>query len=179
MLQTIFETAVTKFSNLLLAVSLCCLIFMMGHVVLDVFLKFAFNAPLIGTLETVSYYYMVGAVFLPLGAVELKKEHVHVDLFIQFFSPRFRLVALCSANLLGIVYFGGLFYQTLLDAITSFGYKETIMSNYLFYVWPSRWALPIGFLAMALALMLSTTYLFNKRLTHSPQATDPEDDLVE
>ena len=64
---------------------------MMGHVVLDVFLKFAFNAPLIGTLETVSYYYMVGAVFLPLGAVELKKEHVHVDLFIQFFFTSFKV----------------------------------------------------------------------------------------
>ena len=179
MLQTVFDTAVTKFSNLLLNVSLCCLILMMGHVVLDVFLKFAFNAPLIGTLETVSYYYMVGAVFLPLGAVELKKEHVHVDLFIQFFSPRLRLITLCIANLLGIFYFGGLFYQTLLDAIASFGYKETIMSNYLFYVWPSRWALPIGFLAMALALILSTTYLFNKKSTHSPQVTGPEDDLVE
>ena len=61
----------------------------------------------------------------------------------------------------------------------SFGFKETIMSNYLFYVWPSRWALPIGFLAMALALILSTTYLLNKKSTHSPQVTSPEDDLVE
>ena len=153
-----FDRIVNAISSTLLNISLVCLLFMMGHVVLDVFMKFTFNSPIIGTLETVSYYYMVGAVFLPLAAVELKKEHVHVDLFIQFFSPRLRQVILVLVHLLGIAYFGGLFYQTLIDAIASFGYKETIMSNYLFYVWPSRWALPIGFLAMALALLLSTFY---------------------
>ena len=153
-----FDRIVNAISSTLLNISLVCLLLMMGHVVLDVFMKFTFNSPIIGTLETVSYYYMVGAVFLPLAAVELKKEHVHVDLFIQFFSPRFRQFILVLVHLLGIAYFGGLFYQTLIDAIASFGYKETIMSNYLFYVWPSRWALPIGFLAMALALLLSTFY---------------------
>ncbi len=153
-----FDRIVSAISSTLLNISLVCLLLMMGHVVLDVFMKFTFNSPIIGTLETVSYYYMVGAVFLPLAAVELKKEHVHVDLFIQFFSPRFRQFILVLVHLLGIAYFGGLFYQTLIDAIASFGYKETIMSNYLFYVWPSRWALPIGFLAMALALLLSTFY---------------------
>ena len=158
LLLKFFDRIVNALSSALLNISLICLLLMMGHVVLDVFMKFTFNSPIIGTLETVSYYYMVGAVFLPLAAVELKKEHVHVDLFIQFFSPRLRQFILVLVHLLGIAYFGGLFYQTLIDAIASFGYKETIMSNYLFYVWPSRWALPIGFLAMALALLLSTFY---------------------
>ena len=158
LLLKFFDRIVNALSSALLNISLICLLLMMGHVVLDVFMKFTFNSPIIGTLETVSYYYMVGAVFLPLAAVELKKEHVHVDLFIQFFSPRLRQFILVLVHLLGIAYFGGLFYQTLIAAIASFGYKETIMSNYLFYVWPSRWALPIGFLAMALALLLSTFY---------------------
>ena len=157
LLLKIFDRAVSAVSSILLNVSLICLLLMMGHVVLDVFMKFAFNSPLIGTLETVSYYYMVGAVFLPLAAIELKKEHIHVDLFIQFFSPRLKRITLIFANLLCIAYFAGLFYQTLIDAIESFGYKETIMSNYLFYVWPSRWALPVGFIAMSLVL-LSTTF---------------------
>ena len=177
MLVEIFDKIVTKFSNFLLGVSLICLLLMMSHVVLDVFLKFVFNSPLIGTLETVSYYYMVGAVFLPLGAVELKKEHVHVDLFIQFLPFRFRLITLCVANFCGILYFGGLFYQTLIDAIASFGFKETIMSNYLFYVWPSRWALPIGFVAMMLALILTTAGMFR---TKSARLEDlPGDNSIE
>ena len=78
----LIEHVIRIFSNILLAISIVCLIFMMGHVVLDVFMKITFNSPIIGTLETVSYYYMVGAVFLPLAVVELKKENVHVDLFI-------------------------------------------------------------------------------------------------
>tara|TARA_B100000683_G_C12458482_1_gene543076 strand:- start:536 stop:1081 length:546 start_codon:yes stop_codon:yes gene_type:complete len=152
----LIEHVISIFSNILLAISIVCLIFMMGHVVLDVFMKITFNSPIIGTLETVSYYYMVGAVFLPLAVVELKKENVHVDLFIQFAPIPVRRALIIFGNIICALYFGGLCYQTLIDAVESFQYKETIMSNYLFYVWPSRWALPIGFLAVVLVFVSST-----------------------
>ena len=151
-----FERCIRVFSNLLIYISIICLTLMMGHVVLDVFMKIAFNSPIIGTLETVSYYYMVGAVFLPLAAVELKKENVHVDLFIQFAPVSVRLILILFGNMICALYFSGLFYQTLIDAVKSFQYKETIMSNYLFYVWPSRWALPLGFLALVMVFVAST-----------------------
>ena len=151
-----FERLIKIFSHILLTVSIFCLILMMAHVVSDVFMKIAFNAPIIGTLETVSYYYMVGAVFLPLAAVELKKENVHVDLFIQFAPIAVRRALIIFGSIICALYFGGLCYQTLIDAIKSFQYKETIMSNYLFYVWPSRWALPIGFFALVLVFISST-----------------------
>ena len=150
------ERFIRFFSYLLMSVSIICLILMMVHVVSDVFMKIAFNSPIIGTLETVSYYYMVGAVFLPLAAVELKEENVHVDLFIQFAPIRIRRAIIIFGNVICALYFGGLFYQTLIDAVNSFQYKETIMSNYLFYVWPSRWALPLGFLALVLVFASST-----------------------
>ena len=150
------ERVIRLLSNILLCVSIFCLIFMMGHVVLDVFMKIAFNSPIIGTLETVSYYYMVGAVFLPLAAVELKKENVHVDLFIQFAPIAVKRTLIIFGSVICALYFGGLCYQTLIDAMESFRYKETIMSNYLFYVWPSRWALPIGFFTLVLVFVSST-----------------------
>ena len=150
------ERLIRIFSDILLSISIVCLILMMGHVVLDVFMKITFNSPIIGTLETVSYYYMVGAVFLPLAAVELKKENVHVDLFIQFAPILVRRAVIIFGNIICALYFGGLCYQTLIDAVESFQYKETIMSNYLFYVWPSRWALPFGFLAVVLVFVSST-----------------------
>lgn len=150
------ERLIRIFSDILLSISIACLILMMGHVVLDVFMKITFNSPIIGTLETVSYYYMVGAVFLPLAAVELKKENVHVDLFIQFAPISVRRAVIIFGNIICALYFGGLCYQTLIDAVKAYEYKETIMSNYLFYVWPSRWALPLGFLAVVLVFMSST-----------------------
>ena len=150
------ERLIRIFSHILLSISIVCLILMMGHVVLDVFMKITFNSPIIGTLETVSYYYMVGAVFLPLAAVELKKENVHVDLFIQFAPILVRRAVIIFGNIICALYFGGLCYQTLIDAVKAYEYKETIMSNYLFYVWPSRWALPLGFLAVVLVFVSST-----------------------
>lgn len=150
------ERLIRIFSDILLSISIICLILMMGHVVLDVFMKITFNSPIIGTLETVSYYYMVGAVFLPLAAVELKKENVHVDLFIQFAPISVRRAVIIFGNIICALYFGGLCYQTLIDAVKAYEYKETIMSNYLFYVWPSRWALPLGFLAVVLVFVSST-----------------------
>ena len=150
------ERLIRIFSHILLSISIVCLILMMGHVVLDVFMKITFNSPIIGTLETVSYYYMVGAVFLPLAAVELKKENVHVDLFIQFAPISVRRSIIIFGNIICALYFGGLCYQTLIDAVKAYEYKETIMSNYLFYVWPSRWALPLGFFAVLLVFVSST-----------------------
>ena len=150
------ERLIRIFSHILLSISIVCLILMMGHVVLDVFMKITFNSPIIGTLETVSYYYMVGAVFLPLAAVELKKENVHVDLFIQFAPILVRRAVIIFGNIICALYFGGLCYQTLIDAVKAYEYKETIMSNYLFYVWPSRWALPLGFMAIVLVFVSST-----------------------
>lgn len=128
------------------------LLLMMLHVTADVFMKYFFNAPIEATIETVTYYYMIGIVFLPLAAVELRSEHIVVDLFVKRFSPRIQLVFYGFACLCGMLYFGILTRQTFLDALRATAGRETVMANFLFYVWPSRWALPIGMGCMVLAL---------------------------
>ncbi len=128
------------------------LLLMMLHVTADVFMKYFFNAPIEATIETVTYYYMIGVVFLPLAAAELRNEHIYVDLFIKRFSPRLQLAFYVFACLCGMLYFGILTWQTFRDAIRATAGRETVMANFLFYVWPSRWALPIGMGAMVLAL---------------------------
>jgi TRAP-type C4-dicarboxylate transport system permease small subunit len=54
---------------------------------------------------------------------------------------------------LGLVFFGMMTWQSSLDAIRSTARAETIMSNFLFYIWPSRWALPVGFAGICLAIL--------------------------
>lgn len=128
------------------------LLLMMLHVTADVFMKYFFNAPIEATIETVTYYYMIGVVFLPLAAVELRNEHIFVDLFVKRFSPRIQLAFYVFACLCGMLYFGILTWQTLRDAIRATAGRETVMANFLFYVWPSRWVLPIGMGCMVFAL---------------------------
>ena len=53
----------------LMIVAGLCFCVMAIHVTADVFMKYLFRHPIVGTLESVTYYYMVAAVFLPLAAV--------------------------------------------------------------------------------------------------------------
>jgi TRAP-type C4-dicarboxylate transport system permease small subunit len=135
----------------LLAVACVFLVVMMLHITADVLARGVFNSTVIGTLETVSYYHMVIAVFLPLAFVERTGENIRVDLLVQRFPRPVQLGFYVLACLIGLAFFGALTWQSAIDAWRSTMRQETIMSNFLFYIWPSRWALPIGFGACFLA----------------------------
>lgn len=137
----------------LLVIGCVFLLAMMLHIAVDVIARFAFNASIVGTLETVSFYHIVIAVFLPLAYVERRGEHIRVDLFVQKMPRRAQLALYVLACLIGIAFFGALTWQSGVDAVRSTERGETIMSNFLFYIWPSRWALPIGFGAIVLAIV--------------------------
>jgi len=134
-------------SFIIKCISIICKLFlllMMGHIGLDVFCKFFLNQPIEGTLETVSYYYMVGIVFLAFPLVEQRREHVAVDLFFNRFSQKVQIWIYVGGMSVACFYYGFFCYQTLLDALKATRQQETVMANFLFYVWPSRWALPVG-----------------------------------
>ena len=133
------------------------LILMMVHVGADIFAKLVFNSPIIGTLETVSYYYMVSIVFLPLAFVELRNGHVFVDLIFRNFPLRAQVIIYVLGCLISVSYYSLFCYQTFLDAVKATSEQETVMSNYLFYVWPSRWTLPIGSATLVLAIILNAS----------------------
>jgi TRAP-type C4-dicarboxylate transport system permease small subunit len=129
------------------------MVLMMAHITIDVVIRFLFGGQLIGTLEIVSFYYMVIIVFLSLGFVELREAHIRVDLFAQMMPKFMQLVLYVLACLLGLVFFGLLFWQSAQDAMSATGRAEEAMSNFTFYIWPARWALPVGFGAVWLAVL--------------------------
>ncbi len=139
--------------RLLLSIGCVFLVAMMVHITADVIARGPFDSAVIGTLETVSYYHMVIAVFLPLAFVERTGENIRVDLFVQMMPKRAQLAFYFLACLVGLGFFGALCWQSFLDAWESTERQETVMSNFLFYIWPSRWALPIGFGAAFLAIL--------------------------
>lgn len=136
---------------------ICCgfLVLMMLHVGADILLKILLNSPITGTLETVSYYYMVSLVFLALPFVELRNEHVSVDLFFQKFPKKLQITVYVLGTLLAAFYYGMFSYITFRDAVIATTQQETVMANFLFYVWPSRWALPVGSGLLVLMLLLN------------------------
>ena len=134
-----------------LALSAIAMLVMMLHITLDVGIRYFFNGQIVGTLEVVSFYYMVVLVFLALGYVENRNENIRVDLFAQMMPRRAQLALYIFACLAGLVFFGMLFWQSLHDAIGSTQRKEDAMSNFTFFIWPARWALPLGFAGVFLA----------------------------
>lgn len=136
-----------------LVISAIFVVLMMLHVTADVLLRAVSEVGITGTLEVVSYYYMVCAIFLAFGYVELKNQHIRVDLFVQQMPRSAQVILYIVACLAGFVFFGLLAWQSMIDAIRATRSHETIMSNFLFYVWPSRWALPIGFIGCLLAIL--------------------------
>jgi TRAP-type C4-dicarboxylate transport system permease small subunit len=141
-------------SKAFMYISSIILILMMFHIFLDVLFKYFFNSPLIGTLETVAYYYMVAVVFLPLALVEFRNEHIHVDMFYQMMSSPFKKIIYIFSSLISALYFSILSYQTFIDAIGAFEIRETVMANFNMYIWPSRWVLPLSLGLIALATLL-------------------------
>lgn len=151
--MTVLNRLSRGIDRLLLAIGCFFLVAMMVHITADVVARAAFNSAVIGTLETVSYYHMVLAVLLPLAFLERTGENIRVDLFVQMMPKPVQLALYVFACLIGLAFFGALAWQSALDAWKSTVRGETIMSNFLFYIWPSRWALPISFGAACLAIL--------------------------
>ncbi|WP_249978639.1 TRAP transporter small permease [Vreelandella olivaria] len=139
------------------------LVLMALHVTLDVGLRYLFGKSFTGTLEFVSFYYMVAVVFLPLAYVELQHEHISVDVLVGRLPSIAQLMLYLFAGTLGLIYFGMLGYQSYLDAVRATVRMETAMANFTFYLWPSRWALPAGFAAMCMAILANMIKALQQR----------------
>jgi TRAP-type C4-dicarboxylate transport system permease small subunit len=121
------------------------ILLMMVHIVLDVAGRECLSTPIDGTLETVSFYYMVAVTFFPLAYVSHHEGHISVELFTRGLS-RPRLAALeaivwvaCLAFVVAFV------YETWRAAMTSYANNEMWeTADDLITIWPSRFALPIG-----------------------------------
>ncbi len=159
-----FVHGIIRWLNIGTAAAACVVMFlMMLHITLDVGVRYFFNGQIVGTLEWVSFYYMVALVFLGLGLVEMKNENIRVDLFAQMMPARVQLALYIFACLLGLVFFGMLFWQSLTDAIRATRRGEEAMSNFRFLIWPARWALPIGFAGALLAVLANVARAITRR----------------
>ncbi len=148
-------TPVRLFAKALAALGGACLVLMMLQMALDVALKYLLNSPIEGNLEIVSTYYMVGVVFLPLALVEINHQHISVDLGLRALPRRLRTCIYVFNCLVCAVFFAILGYQTLLDAIEATRAGEIMMGSISVTIWPARWVLPVGFLAVMLAALLN------------------------
>ncbi len=117
---------------------------MLLHVTLDVAGKWLLDMPLPVTIEMTSNYYMVGVVFFPLAAVELRNGHISVEIISQYLKPRIRRTLIAIVSLMGVVYFSLLTARTWHDAINKYEIGEYLYGTVPLQVWQTRFFVPLG-----------------------------------
>lgn len=131
------------------------ILLMMLQVSADVLFKYLLNKPIVGTLEMVSHYYMVAAVFLPLAAIEYRREHILVELFTLRFGERGVAALDAFSCLLAAVFSACVTWMSAIEAARRTRTFELVDAVYYrIYVWPTRWFLTVGFGLFTLVLVL-------------------------
>lgn len=149
------ERVLEKLSTWLAAAGMTAMVLMMAHISLDVLSKYALNKPIVGTLETVSSYYMVALLFLPLADVTRRAQHIRVEVFTKWLSPR--PLALCTAFglVLGAAYTGTMAWRGGLEAVHMTAIREAWETAlWDMEVWPARWFVPVGCAVMGLVFVI-------------------------
>lgn len=168
----IFEKITRAIAFGLVVIAGISLMLMMLQSVLDVFMDNIFGAPIEGNLEVISIYHMVLVVFLALAYVEIKHEHISADLFVRLMPPILQKICYVFGCIISLLFFGALTYQTGIDAIASFNITEVVMGSIYIVVWPAKVALPIGFGAMCLVVVLHMIKTITDK-DFDPTPTDP------
>lgn len=147
-------------STLVAWVGGAALILMMLHIAAEVVARYVFNAPLHGTVEIVSAYYMVAVVFLPLAMIERSNGHIVVELVSQHLPRRAHSILIGIVALISAAYFTAFAWQTWGDALKKYAVGEEALGTVSITVWPTRFYLPIGCGLIALVLVHKAFRLF-------------------
>ncbi|WP_420392085.1 TRAP transporter small permease [Acuticoccus sp.] len=132
-----------------------CLTLMMLHVTADVVGRYAFNAPLPGTITFVSNFYMVGVAFLALALTERRGAHVSVEVVFDLLPPPVRRTLTLLARALTTVALGLIAVRTLLEANAKAEIGAAIQQGSITIpIWPSYYVVPVGCALMALVALL-------------------------
>jgi len=159
-----------RISQVLMAIAIALAAVMMLHVTLDVILSQFIAEPMPMTVDLVSFYYMVGLVFLPLAFVETKNEHIDVDLIHAVLPGGGQKALDLIALTLSMVYFALLTYQSGIDALEKYELGEYTMGIVNVTIWPGRFFLPIGCGTLTLVLLLK---LIRRPFSDDHMKSDP------
>lgn len=150
-----------KLAVVLLVAGSLAILLMTFHITADVLMKVFIGTPIVGTLEVVTYFYMVACIFLPLAHVQSSGSPILVELFTQNLKPSAIGWLDAFGTLLTAVYLGMIAWWGGALAIRKTAIGETIDTTYFeLSVWPMRWVL-VG--SCALAALIALLQVFRPR----------------
>ncbi|MES1925947.1 TRAP transporter small permease subunit [Salinisphaera sp. T31B1] len=139
---------------------------MMLHVTIAVVLRVGFRAPASGTMEIVSYFYMVAAVFLGIFVAAWQNAHIRVDVIANLFPARIQQVTDRLAELVMLAFFVFFAWGLWRTALQKTQQREEVDAIFAHLtVWPSRWLAVAGLSLAALVVMWRLARMLTGRPT--------------
>lgn len=126
---------------------------MMCLVLANALLRFAFNAPIAGTLE-ITECALPLLIFLSLALTQYEGGHIHVVLVTQHFSAFWQRAAQLLAMLLGGAFFAWCSYAAWGFAIKSLAMNEQEWGAIRFPLYPVKFAIFFGLGLLTIQFML-------------------------
>lgn len=159
-----FDAAIDGTVKVLAASSMVAMLLMALHIVANVAQRFLFSRDLPGTLEFVTYYYMVFLTFIPLAYVAMKKAHIRVEFLDSMLGPRLARIVdfLCELGMAGFFFL--LCWRTWVNALERTASREGVPSaDGAFHIWPARWFVVAGLFVGGVYALISAVRLIRTR----------------
>lgn len=159
---------VRGFLELATRVTLCIagvgLLLMMVLVILDVSLKYLFNAPVPGTLEMVSFYAMATCAFLPFAYVQKTNHHIVMTLATERMRPKSLRILLAVVHMVSAAYLFLFAWASGVEAIhmSTVG-ESTSAIHFDILIWPARWCVPVSTFLMGCWMLMQTLLSFTEK----------------
>jgi TRAP-type C4-dicarboxylate transport system permease small subunit len=156
-----FEKTVTGFSSLFNMVAAAALVVMMLLTSVDVFMRYLFNHPIIGTYDLVG---LLGAVMASFAMpyTMLKKGHVAVEIVVQSLSKAKQLFIETLTHLVGISLFLVLVWQAILLSKDMKAAGE-VTPTLLLPFYPLVYCMAVCFFGLCLAILVNLLHVWTKR----------------
>lgn len=132
-----------------------CLFAIMVIVVVDVALRYLFNAPLGWSYDLISLYLMVALFFLALSVTQRDDHHVRVDIVFRHVSPRVRHSMELVGYLLTAVVLAGIVYQGSVKFWISWQNNDVMAGAVPWPTWLGAAFVPLGVGLLLLRLVFS------------------------
>jgi C4-dicarboxylate transporter DctM subunit len=136
--------------------SAAAIVLLMGHVLLNVFMRYGFNMPVRGTNEIVAAWYMPIIAFSGFILAQFFDRHISANILFDHLPFRVQREVAVGGILICMLACGLFAYFTLEEALHSMAItRRVITGSQSLIVWPATFAAPIAFAAIAGMLALS------------------------
>ncbi|MEH7246862.1 TRAP transporter small permease [Neobacillus niacini] len=144
-----------RIENLFMVLAFISITLMMLLISGDAIGRYVFHSPITGANEIVKTFLIVGVVFIGLSNTLKEKEHISVDIVVQKFPQKIRKILSLFVNLLGLLLFIFITYESWIVTYQAFVTNENYIGAFSFPMYAAYGLVPLGCLFIIVRLVIN------------------------